>query len=299
MPLHDSPVSSQREDPVSVPADRTESLPEDADLGPEPRGPTYLGLSRLAPRRQLSRASADLYRHIARLLELDKDSEFVVVPCGRGLPVQFLAKLTGAAGAGVDPDRALIDIAAARAREAGLSERLHYEEGRLDDLPYQDSVFDVAIGEIGLGAAEDVAAAVRELARVTRPMGSVVLIQLTWTGGIDAERRESVVSSLGVRPLLLVECKQLLREAGVVDLHVEDWTDMGGARQPWPLAGLAEIGSVRDRTVMVWRAWRHWGWAGVQLALRSGGGVRELLARERVLGLSVIRGIKWRGEEDH
>jgi SAM-dependent methyltransferase len=233
------------------------------------------------------------------LVELDSDSEFLVVPSGRGLSAQRLTELTGAVGAGVDPDPRLVEVAATRARQAQLVEGLHYEVAPLDDLPYQDEVFDVTIGEVGLGAATDMAAAVRELARVTRPMGTVVLIQFTWTGGLDSERREAIVSALGVRPLLLVECKQLLREAGVVDLYVEDWTDVGGGRHPGPLGMLAEGGTLRDRTTVLWRAWRNWGWQGVRLALRSGEELRDLIARERVLGLSVIKGIKWRGESDH
>ncbi len=261
------------------------------------RGSTQFGLAHLAPKRFLSTATAALYRHVARLVELGPDSEFLVVPAGRGLTVQFLAELTEAAGAGVDPAADLVEAAVARARAAHLTGQLHYEVAPLDELPYQDEVFDVVIGEIGLGAAADFAAAVRELARVTRPMGVVVLIQFTWTGGIDPERREAVVESLGVRPLLLVECKQLLREAGVVDLYVEDWTDAGGGRHPWPLGALAEINSLHDRVTVLWRAWRSWGWHGVRLALRSGGAARELVSRERILGLSVIKGTKWRGEE--
>jgi hypothetical protein len=238
-----------------------------------------------------------LYRHLARLVELGPDSEFLVVPSAHGRTVQFLAELTAAAGAGVDPDRELVEAATARARDANLAERLHYEVAPLDDLPYQDAVFDVTIGEIGLGAAADMEAAVRELVRVTRPMGTVVLIQFTWTGAIDPARRESVVASLGVRPLLLVECKQLLREAGVVDLYVEDWTDSGGGRHPGPLGVLVEGGSPRDRLTILWRAWRSWGWHGVRMALGSGAAVRELVARERILGLSLIKGIRWRGEK--
>jgi SAM-dependent methyltransferase len=260
------------------------------------RAPTHLDLARLAPRRLLSSATDDLYRHIARLVELGPDSEFLVASCGRGLAAQLLVETTGAAGAGVDPDPALIELASARAREAHLTGRLHYEAAPLDDLPYQDAVFDVAIGEIGVGAAGDMAAAVRELARVTRPMGTVVLIQFTWTGGVDPERREAVAAALGVRPHLLVECKQLLREAGVVDLYVEDWTDVGSGRHPGPLGVLVEGGSLRDRATILWRAWRGWGWEGVRLALRSGSDLRGLVTRERILGLSVIKGTKWRGE---
>lgn len=262
------------------------------------RGPTHLDLARLAPRRLLSSATDDLYRHIARLVELGPDSEFLVVSCGRGVAAQLLAETTDATGAGVDSDPALIEQASARARHAHLTESLHYEVAPLDDLPYQDAVFDVAIGEVGIGADADMAAAVRELARVTRPMGVVVLIQFTWTGAVDPARRKAVAAALGVEPHLLVECKQFLREAGVVDLYVEDWTDVGSGRHPGPLGMLLEGGSLRDRTIILWRAWRAWGWQGARLALRSGRDLRGVISGERILGLSVIKGTKWRGESE-
>jgi hypothetical protein len=43
------------------------------------------------------------------------------------------------------------------------------------------------------------------------------------------------------------------------------------------------------------RAWRRWGWRGVREMLQHGAEVRRLIASERVLGLALIRGTKWRG----
>lgn len=258
-----------------------------------------LGLARLGPRAALPPGGEGLYRHLARLAELGPDREFLVVPCGQAAATEFLARTTGAAGSGVDPDEGLVERANQRAKAAGLAERLHYEHAPLEDLPYQDAVFDVAIGDIGLAAAEDVEAAVRELVRVTRPMGSVVLVQLVWTGNVSPERRQAVEEHLGVRPLVLVEWKQLLRDAGVVDLHVEDWADgAGDHRQPGALRGLIEFLSLRDRLGMLWRAGRLWGWRGVPAALARDRQVRALLTRERVLGLSVIKGTRWQAPPD-
>ena len=102
---------------------------------------------------------------------------------------------------------------------------------------------------------------------------------------------------LGVRPLLLVEWKQLMRDAGAVELHVEDLSDaMAAPRQPLlGVAGLIDFYSLRDRTGVLLRAWRRWGWRGVRETLRHGKDIRHLIARERVVGLALIRGTKWRG----
>ncbi|HEX7117544.1 MAG TPA: methyltransferase domain-containing protein [Longimicrobiales bacterium] len=264
-----------------------------------PRRPSALGLARLSHRRTFAPAGLDLYRHLTRLLDLGPEQEFLVVPCGPGATTQLLAEATGAAGAGVDPDAELVAAAAARAREARLSDRLHYEHGPLVELPYKDEVFDVVIADPALGSIADPAGAVRELVRVAKPMASVVLIQLIWTGDANADRREALVESLGVRPLLLVEWKQLLREAGVVDLYVEDWSDSAASpRQPWTLGALTGFGTLGDRLGVLLRAWKIWGWRGLQQALAFRDQVRDLVLNERILGLSLIKGTKWRPQED-
>lgn len=264
-----------------------------------PDRPSALDLARLSRHRVFPPGGEKLYRHLIRLVELSEDHEFVLAPCGRGVTARFLARTSGAAGSGVDPDAELIEAAEAAARADKLSERLQFDVGSLTDLPYQDDVFDVAIGEVGLAAAADPAAAVRELVRVTKPMGTVVLAQLVWAGNVEPAHRRLIAEALGVQPFLLVEWKQILREAGVVDLYVEDWSDAAPSlRNPSAIGVLAESGSLRDRAGVLFRAWRRWGVRGLRSALEMRSEVRELITRERILGLSLIRGTKWPATTD-
>ncbi|HEU0054288.1 MAG TPA: methyltransferase domain-containing protein [Longimicrobium sp.] len=244
----------------------------------------------------------ELYRQIASLTELHEGSEVIDVACGRGISTLFLAKSYGAQGVGVDPDRNLVDEAGHRARSDGLDTRFHFETAALDDLPYRDGIFDLAIGEIGLAASADPARAVGELARVTRPFGCVVLIQLIWTGNVGPERREILSRHLGARPMFLVEWKQLLRDAGVVDLVVEDWSDAPSPFRPaanGPFPDFAELFTFREKVRILRRALRRWGWRGVQGAVVREREVHRLLTRERVLGLSLIKGTRWQSDATH
>jgi len=242
-----------------------------------------------------------LYRAIARELELSESQEFLVAPCGAGVTTAFLQATTGAAGAGVDPDAALVEAAAERARAAGQWERLHYDVAPADDLPYKDAVFDVVVGEIGVAAVAEPEKAVRELARVLRPRGRIALVQLAWVRRIDAERERLLVEHLGVRPYLLVEWKQMLRDAGIVDLRVEDWSDAAEAllSRSALAGGLAGAASLGDRAALLWRALRRRGWEGVRESLGWGHELRRLILRERVLELSLVTGSRWEvAEED-
>ena len=253
--------------------------------------PSAVGLTRLSTRLSFPPGGEALYRSILRLVELSERSEFVMVPCGRGRSARFIAESTGAGGAGADPDPLMVEVATARAKRADLAGRLHFETAALHDLPYQDEVFDLALGEIELGAAQDPPAAVAELVRVTRAGGTVVLVQLVWTRTLEPARREELVGRLGVRPLMLVEWKQMLLDAGVEELTVEDWSDAAASHtQPSVLGGLAELFTLRGKLRLLPRAWSRWGWRGVRAVLSRERELRRLIEGERVLGVCLIKG---------
>jgi SAM-dependent methyltransferase len=256
-------------------------------------GPSAVGLTRLSTRLAFPPGGEALYRSILRLVDLTPDSEFLLVPCGRGRSALFLAESTGASGAGADPDPWMVGVATDRARAHGLAGRLHFENAPLHDLPYQDDIFDVTLGEIELGAAQDPPAAVRELVRVTRPGGTVALIQLVWLRTLAAERRTELVERLGVRPQMLMEWKQMLKEAGVTDLRVEDWSDASTSQsRPSVLGGLSALFTLRGKLRLLPRAWDRWGWRGVRAVLSREQELRHLLEEERVLGVSLIVGTR-------
>ncbi len=264
---------------------------------PVARAPSVLDLVRLSPDPVFPPGGEALYRQIGALTDLKPDQQLLDCACGRGLTTAFLAANYGVDGTGLDPDAVLVGEAEHRARVLGLEHTLSFQSSPLDDLPFQNNVFDVSIGEVALGASVDPATAIRELTRVTKPMGAVVLVQLVWTGHIEEDRREILVEHLGARPLLLVEWKQLLRDAGCVELHVEDWSDSPSPFRPAvsnPFHDLARIFSARQKVAILRRALQRWGWRGVRGAIYREQEIHRLLTRQRVLGLSLIKGTKWK-----
>lgn len=259
------------------------------------RSPSLLDLARMSRGPGLSRGREEVYRHIARLTELQAGQEFLLVPSGRGEGARFLVELTDSAASGVDPDAQLVETAVETARAAGLASRLHYDQGSLADLPYKDDVFDLAIGEVGMAASADAARAIEELVRVTKPLGSVVVIQPVWNQKVEPRRQEVLSRRLGLRPHLLQQWKQMLRAAGVVELHVEDLSEAAGSRGgALPATGLVEFLSVGDGMVsQVWQAWLRWRWQGVSAVFSRDAELRRLVTRERLLGLALIKGRKW------
>ena len=64
---------------------------------------------------------------------------------------------------------------------------------------------------------------IAEPARLTKPMGRIVLLLRTRAD----QPREVLIEQLGLHPHLLVEWKQLLRDAGAVRVVVQVWGDSG------------------------------------------------------------------------
>ena len=234
----------------------------------------------------------DLYREVADLTEAKGGTELFVLGCGNGITAEWLAARTGAAVTGVDPDPERISQAEARRREAAEG-IVTFEVTPLDDLPHETAVFDAAVAEPEVAAARDPARALAELVRVTKPLGRVVALLPTWTSEIDSGDREDLVQRLGLRPQLLVEWKQMLRAAGLVDLVVQDWSDGGpssGARTP---ESAMPALTWRQKAQITGRAWRRRGWRAARGAVRRELELLEDLSRERALGFQLVMGVKW------
>ncbi len=251
---------------------------------------------RLVQRSVLGRWRAtgeELYRELSSLAEAGTGRELLVSGCGEGATTQWLAERTGATVTGVDPVRQSIERAEERRRLMGTGLHLQYELSALDDLPHESNVFDAAIGEPLLSAAADPARAVAELLRVTKPMGVVILLQLTWSSDIAPEARERLIERLGLRPYLLVEWKQFLRDAGAVDLQVQDWTAGADGAAARPDADPEKELGWREKVHIVGRTWRRSGWHAARGAVARETDLLRELSRERPLGFALLKGVKW------
>jgi SAM-dependent methyltransferase len=88
--------------------------------------------------------------------------------CGAGL-LSLLASLRGAHVTALDASAALVEIAQQRLPGADV------RKGELEELPFDDASFDAVTAVNSIFYAADMPAAMRELARVARPGGRVVV----------------------------------------------------------------------------------------------------------------------------
>lgn len=109
--------------------------------------------------------------------------------CGAGL-LALLARLRGAEVTAVDAAPGMVDIA--RQRLPGADLRVC----DLESLPFEDASFDAVIGVNSVFYAADMTAAMREIARVVRPGGLVVLT--AWGPPQKCEFLTAIMPHLGL-----------------------------------------------------------------------------------------------------
>ena len=90
---------------------------------------------------------------------------------------------------GLDFAGEMLTIAARKARTRGLDGRIGYTLGDAHDLPFADGHFICATVGFGIRNFTDVAGALREMARVVRPGGRVVLLEIVRMEGTGAVSR--------------------------------------------------------------------------------------------------------------
>ena len=111
------------------------------------------------------------------LLRLEPGAAVLDVGCGHGAVFELLAARIGAAGriTGLDSSRTLLDEARQRCEARSLDATLH--QGDAHRLPFDNAAFDATRADRVLIFLHDPAAALAEMARVTRPGGRIVVTE--------------------------------------------------------------------------------------------------------------------------
>jgi 2-polyprenyl-3-methyl-5-hydroxy-6-metoxy-1,4-benzoquinol methylase len=195
-------------------------------------------------------------------------SRVLDVGCGIGDFCLLLAQRHPAVTVvGVDPNKGLLQDAARRADDAGLA--IEFRDGDGAALPFDDDSFDVVTVERTLQHVADPTAVVREMARVTRPGGTVLLTEPDW-GSLAIDAGDPALTELVVRqvvhsvrhPLVGRQLRRIALDAGLVDPVVTAephlTTDLAVARHlallDEAVAALRADGEVDDAELDRWVA---------------------------------------------
>ena len=161
--------------------------------------------------RALDLPAADVEAALLRLLPPSGLGRALDIGTGTGWLLELLAPRLEA-GLGVDASRAMLALARSRLSRPDLA-HLAVRQADMYRLPLPDQAFDLVLLGMVLHYAEDPAAALAEAARVLRPGGRLVVIDLAAHGradladrlahrwpGFDDAAMQSLLGTAGLRP---------------------------------------------------------------------------------------------------
>ncbi len=120
------------------------------------------------------------WRRRAAMIASGAGERLLDLATGTGDLALEMARLAPAARVvGLDPSPRMLAQAESKVAAAGLAGRVALEPGRAEQLPFGDDAFDAATIAWGIRNVADRPAALREMARVVRPGGRVVVLEGT------------------------------------------------------------------------------------------------------------------------
>ncbi|MFF2376870.1 SAM-dependent methyltransferase [Streptomyces xiamenensis] len=158
-------------------------------------------------------------------------SEVLDLGCGTGGPGVRLARATGARVTGVSISAGDVALAGARAAAEGVAGQVRFELADAMELPYGDASFDAVLAFESIVHLPDRGRALREIARVLRPGGRLVLTDLVERGAPkeDEHKRRAVAEMLAIwraAPMTRAEdYPGFARDAGLVIDEITDITE--------------------------------------------------------------------------
>jgi SAM-dependent methyltransferase len=245
------PQSTCCGDPATSIAERLGYTPSDLGLLP---GGANLGLGCGAP---------------VAALALEPGETVLDLGSGAGIDALLAAHAVGSGGhvIGVDMTPEMLAKARASAAAAGLA-HVEFRQGRLEELPVDDATVDAVTSNCVINLVPDKAAVFREIHRVLRPGGRLVISDIVLDGPLPAALATDLVAYVGCVAGALERERyfRALADAGLGDIEVLKDVDflaaVGNSLPPELEQVAAASGVTRDNVTglvrsVTFRAWKR------------------------------------------
>jgi len=183
-------------------------------------------------------------------LELAEGETMLDLGSGAGIDALIASRKVGAAGSviGVDMTPEMLDAARANAADAG-ADNVDIREGRLENLPVEDATVDAVTSNCVINLVPDKSAVFKEISRVLKPGGRLVISDIVLEGALPEEVRENVLAYVGCvsgaapRDVYF----HMLTDAGLGDIEVikdVDFLEMTEKASPAEILAITEATGV-------------------------------------------------------
>ena len=161
---------------------------------------------------------------LIELCHIEEGKYVLEVGCGVGITACYVAKRHGCRVVGVDISERMIDRSVERAKREGVEDRVEFKVADVQNLPFEDNLFDVVIGESVTAFPEDKQRAVSEYVRVTKPGGYVGLNEGIWIKTPPPTELVEYLSRItGARLETSDGWKELLEGSGLRDIEARTY----------------------------------------------------------------------------
>ena len=181
---------------------------------------------------------------MAEIAKLEEGARVLDLGCGYGATARYLARECGSSVVGINVSEKELEVAKARALEAGLGDFLTFESGDFHSLKYADESFDVVWSQEAFlhGANKD--QIISEAKRVLVPGGTLIFTDLVVTAGTSPSDRERIYER--VRSPVMWDADDYHRclvGQGFQVLHLQDWSAHVARSYSWIRD---QVGNSRD-----------------------------------------------------
>jgi SAM-dependent methyltransferase len=133
-----------------------------------------------------------LTARLARVTGIGDGYTVLDTGCGKGTTAFFLAREYDCHVVGIDLSDEMISWCRSKAGEEGLTERVGFLLGDGENLPFCDGSFDAVISECSLSLLPNKELATRDIKRVLKPRGKLLITDFILRGDISQELRGQI-----------------------------------------------------------------------------------------------------------
>ena len=158
-----------------------------------------------------------------RLAKIQEGQHILDVACGTGRGTVGLAQAVGDSGRveALDLSEEMLEQARVKIEKLGLTDRVHFKQGNARELPYPDETFDLVYNGymFDLIPLDGFMPILKEMARVLRPGGKLVLVNMSKPDGRTTFFERIYKMGWAVMPCRPVLMSPYLEPAGFMNVQ--------------------------------------------------------------------------------
>ena len=159
---------------------------------------------------------------------IGKSDTILDIGCGGGRTIAKLAKIASEGTVhGIDYSEASVAVSRRTNKRSIRAGRVEVQQGSVSQLPFPDDKFDLVTAVETHYYWPDLPADMREIRRVLKPGGTLILIVEAYRGGKKDRLVEQAAELIGMKCLTVEEHRELFTQAGYSDVQVVEDYDRG------------------------------------------------------------------------